>query len=150
MLARDGATASQGVRQHGDARLRAGCALAANTTIEAARAGNRQRLVHLVSARPHRVGRGGTPGRVSFEVVIGATTPRRRATAGNTDITFRELWEAVQRAINAHRALGGACDRQSAARWTTRAAASSSAGSGCMACPEFDLRGDFETGRIEP
>lgn len=56
-----------------------------------------------------------TEAEVSFEVVIEGYYAAQTRDGGDSDITFRELWEAVQREVNSHRACAGACDRQTAA-----------------------------------
>lgn len=88
--------------------------VAADTTIEPHEPGTVNAwFISFRRARAESV-RQDTEAEVSFEVVIEGYYAAQTRDGGDTDITFRELWEAVQRAINTHRALGGACDRQSA------------------------------------
>lgn len=89
--------------------------VAADTTIEPHSPGRVNAWFIWFRRAPAQSVRQDTEAEVGFEVVIEGYLAAQTRDGGDTDIEFRELWEAVQRKVNSHRACGGACDRQTAA-----------------------------------
>lgn len=88
--------------------------VAADTTIEPHTPGTVNAwFVYFRRARAESV-RQATEAEVAFELVIEGIYAAQTRDGGDSDITFRELWEAVQREVSSHRACSGACHRQTA------------------------------------
>lgn len=89
--------------------------VAADTTIEPHTPGRVNAWFIWFRRAPANSVRQNTEAEVSFEVVIEGYFAAHTRDGGDSDIEFRELWEAVQREVSSHRTCGGACDRQTAA-----------------------------------